>query len=171
MGFELQTNFTPQEKEFLKQLVRVTPKPFLNTVEEPLDREFRLLGIAALALSDYNNTPPFENFTISSMPPLMIPIIIMGTQYWIMAFRQAEFSLIDISYSDNGLSVNLDRTSKIGQAMENIEKLYLKVYENRKKVVLLANGGMGLETLRYNSNFSRFTAMLGTGGAFGWNMP
>lgn len=171
MSFNLQTNFTPQQKAFLTQLIRVTPKPFLNTVEDADDRAWRLLGIAELALSDYNNIPPFEGFTINSLPPIMVPIIIMGTQYWIMAFRRAEFSLIDISYSDNGLSVNLDRTTKIGQALETIEKMYLKVYENRKKVVLLANGGLGLETLRYNSNFSKFTAMLGTGGAFGWNMP
>lgn len=171
MAFQLITTLTPREVSFLTQLKRVVPKPFLNTCDDPQERDEKLLGIAHLALADYNSMPPFEGYTMNSLTPDLTQIIIMGTNYWIMALRREEFSLIDISYSDNGLSVNLDRVTKIGQALEGIEKMYLRVLQNRKNVVLLQNGGMGLRTARYQSNFSRFVGMLGTGGAFGWNMP
>lgn len=171
MAFKLITTLTPQQASFLTQLKRIVPKPFLNTCDDPDERDEKLLGIAYLALADYNNMPPFEGYTINSLPPDLTQIIIMGTNYWIMALRREEFSLIDISYSDNGLSVNLDRVTKIGQALEGIEKMYLRVLQNRKNVVLLQGGGFGLRTARYQSNFSRFVGMLGTGGAFGWGMP
>ncbi len=172
MAFDLITTFTPREKAFLDQLKRVVPKPFLNSCDDPNERDFKLLGIAQLALGDYANMPPCEHgLTFNNMPPDLASLIIMGTNYYIMMFRQAEFSLIDISYSDNGLSVNLDRVGKIGQAMEAFEKMWLRQIQNRKNCLLLSNGGQGLRTARYQSNFSRFVGMLGTGGAFGWNVP
>jgi hypothetical protein len=172
MAFEFITVFTPQEKAFLDQLKRVVPKPFLNTCEDPNERDFKLLGIASLALGDYANMPPCEHgLTFNNLPPDLVSLIVLGTNYYIMMFRQAEFSLIDISYSDNGLSVNLDRVTKIGQVMDTFEKMWLRQIQNRKNCLLLSNGGFGLRTARYQSNFSRFVGMLGTGGAFGWNMP
>jgi hypothetical protein len=171
VAFRLITTLTPKETAFLADLKRFVPKPFLNTCDDPDERDEKLLFVARGALADYNFMPPVEGFTINSLPDEVEPIIVMATNYWIMALRQQEFSLIDISYSDNGLSVNLDRVSKIGAALANIEKMYLRVLQNRKNVVLLQNGGFGLRTARYQSNFSRFVGMLGTGGAFGWNMP
>lgn len=172
MAFEFITVFTPREKAFLEQLKRVVPKPFLNSCEDPAERDFKLMGIAALALSDYSNMPPCEHgMTFNNMPADLAQLIIFGTNYYIMMFRQAEFSLIDISYSDNGLSVNLDRVGKIGQVVQNFEKIWLRQLQNRKNCLLLSNGGMGLGTARFQSNFSRFVGMLGTGSAFGWGMP
>jgi len=172
MPVEIIHTFTPQELTFLIQLKRVVPKPFLNSCEDPTERDFKLLGIAALALGDIANMPPCEHgLTFQNLPLDLVQLLILGTNYYIMAFRMAEFSLIDISYSDNGLSVNLDRVSKIKTALETFEAMWLRQIQNRKNCLLLGQGGFGLRTARFQSNFSRFVGMLGTGGAFGWNVP
>jgi hypothetical protein len=171
MAFKLITTLTPRETAFLHNLKLFVPKPFLNTCDDPDERDEKLLYIAKTALADYNNMPPYEGYTINSLPPDLEPIIIMATNYFIMVLRKEEYSLIDLSYSDNGLSVTLDRVGKIGAAIDSMKELYLRILQNRKNVVVLQGGGMGLRTARYQSNFSRFVGMLGTGGAFGWGMP
>ena len=134
------------------------------------DQDYKLLGVAALALEDYNTFPPGENYDFNSMPRGLRTIISMGTQYYLATLKQMELSLIDISYSDNGLTINFNRVANLNTSIAALEKPWLRMIENRKKLLITCIGGVGLATPRFQSNLSRFIGMLGD-GAFGWNIP
>lgn len=167
---ELHRALTPGEETCLRQIKAITPKGFLEGCPPGFDTDIRLLGMAALALQDYNSMPPCENYTFGSLPTGLCTTIAMGTQYYLALMKQMEMSLIDISYSDNGLSINFNRVANIGAALANLEKPWLRMIENRKKCVIVSIGGIGLATPRFQSNLSRFIGMLGN-GAYGWNIP
>jgi len=168
--FGLQTKvYTEKEQRFLQMLRAITPQAFTKNCANGFDQDIRLLGLAALALEDLNHMPPCENYTFNTLPESLFTLLIMGTEVYIALFTQMRYSLIDISYSDGGLSVNLDRVGKINTSWTNLEKTWLRILENYKKCLLL-RGGIGLGTPRFQSNLSRFIGMLGN-GAFGWNIP
>ncbi len=171
-GIPINRDLTPGEARFISQLSAVAPHAFIASAPPGPETNVRLLGMGALALTDYNNFPPEEDYNFSSLPQRLVPLISLGTVNYMMAFRAADFSLIDVQYSDMGLSISLDRVGKITQALANIEKLWLRQLENAKKIVTLHVAGQapGLGTPRFQSNLSRFIAILG-GGAYGWNIP
>ncbi len=174
MAVTIQSVFTQRQENFLIELKRIVPRPFLNSSDEDEHtKDYKLLGVGQLALFDYNNFQPGprENFNFNSLPQDLIPLIVFGTNFYIAVLRRQEYSLIDIQYNAAGLSLGIDRVSKIGSALETIEKPWLRMIENRKKNVLLANGGVGLATPRFSSSMSRMIVSLGLGTAFGWNIP
>jgi len=161
---------TPSEKACLDQIKAVTPKGFLEGCPPGIETDNKLLGMAAFALQDYNSMPPCEAYTFGNLPAGLCTTIAMGTQYYLAVMKQMELSLIDISYSDNGLSITFNRVTNLNTAIANLEKPWLRMIENRKKCVLVSQGGVGLATPRFQSNLSRFIGMLGD-GAYGWNIP
>jgi hypothetical protein len=167
----VQKALSPQAKRFVESTKAITPRPFMEGVHG-LDLDVKLLGVAALALQDYNSMPPGENWTFESLPVGLSTIISFGTQFYLATLKQMEVSLIDISYSDNGLSINFNRVANLGTAIATLEKPWLRMMENRKKLVIvgIAANAPGLATPRFQSNLSRFIGMLGN-GAYGWNIP
>lgn len=162
--------FTPVELALVQDLMAITPKGFLEGCNPGFDQKIRLLGVAALALQDINNMPPETRFTFNTLPDYQRQLLLFGTQVYLMLFEQMRFSLIDISYSDGGLSITLDRVGKIGNAFDKTKTQYEKMLTNFKMNLLVQSGGVGLGTPRYQSNLSRFISMLGN-GAYGWNIP
>jgi hypothetical protein len=108
--------------------------------------------------------------TWSSLPDKFKDLVYFGANMYIAVFKQLEYAMIDISYSDGGLSITIDRVGKLGAAIQNMEKMWLRRIQNMKYCQLLNSGGKGLGTPRYASNLSRFIGMLGN-GAYGWNIP
>jgi hypothetical protein len=166
-----QRAFTASELSFIQDLMAVTPSSFLSGCNPGFDQKIRLLGITQLALQDINNYPPCTSYTLEGLPAGQRSLLIFGTQLYIMLMEQMRFSLIDISYSDGGLSINLDRVGKIGAAYDKMLAQWNMMLSNFKKCVLLQQGGVGLGTPRFQSNLSRFISMLGSGSAFGFNIP
>ncbi len=164
-----QRMFTQQEAAIIERVRQITPKAFLRGCGEGFSTDIRLLGMFSLALIDYNSAPPREGLRSSNVPEDRIALLIYGTEMYIMQFMMAKYTLIDISYSDGGLSVNLDRVSKLKVAYDTFEKTWLRLLGQVKGGVLLAQGGVGLGTPRFQSNMSRFIGMLGD-GAFGWGI-
>jgi hypothetical protein len=161
---------TPAQQKLVFKLTAVTPAGFLAPTPPGMARDIRLLGLIGLALSDINNAPPREGWTIDSFPQNQYDFLVFATQIWILLMAQMQYSLADVSYTENGYSINLDRTTKIGSAFANFKLMYDAQLTNYKNNILMANGGMGLATPRYQSNLSRFISILGN-GAYGWNIP
>lgn len=162
--------FTPIELMLIQDIMAITPKSFLEGCNPGFDQKIRLLGIAALALQDINNMPPETRFTFNNLPDYQRQLLLFGTQLYLMLFEQARYSLIDISYNDNGLGITFDRVGKLGQAYDKMKEQYEKMLKNFKMNLLVQSGGVGLGTPRYQSNLSRFISTLGN-GAYGWQIP
>lgn len=163
---------TTHQQAYLCELKRILPKGFAESCPDGKERDFRLLGMTQLALEDFNLMPPQEGATIRNLGAYqsLWPLFTLGTTFYVATFKQMDYTLVDITYSDGGLSINLDRVGKIGAALANIEKMWLRQLQNRKYGLALSNSGMGLGTPRFQSNISKFIGMLGD-GAFGWGIP
>ncbi len=159
------------EKAFLDELLRVTPAPYLNTPDPENIRNYKLLGIAQWALWDVNNEPPQENYTFNTLQKNLFPMMTYGTQFYLMQMKQMEFSLVDISYNSQGLSLTIDRVGKINTPLGNFEKNWGMFIAKWKKGVIIGMGGVGLATPRFQSSMSRVIVAMSQGGAFGWNVP
>jgi hypothetical protein len=164
--------FTPTEIAFIQNMMVTTPSGFMKGCGQAggFDMSIRLLGMACLALTDINLTPPCTQYTLNTLPPQLQCLITLGSQYYMMLMMMAGFSLIDINYNDNGFSLSVDRAAKISAAADKIKEQWEKQIMNFKHCLLLHNGGVGLGTPRYQSNIGRFIGMLGN-GAFGWGIP
>ncbi len=162
--------FTQAELDLIQAIMVVTPTGFLKGCNPGFDMNYRLLGMAALALTDFNVTNPCTGYTFQNYPPNIKYMLVLGTQVFTMAMMQAGFALIDINYNDNGFSLSVDRSAKIAAAYEKLKELWKEQVRNYKNCYMLHNGGVGLGTPRFQSNIGRFIGMLGD-GAFGWNIP
>ena len=164
------TILTPSQQRIIDKLVAVIPASFLASTPPGMARNIRLLGLVGLALSDINNAHPRTGYSFDSFPSNQYDFLVMATMMWTLLFEQARYSLADISYSENGYSITLDRTSKIGASITNFKLMYDTQLTNFKNGLMLQFGGAGLSTPRFKSNLSRFISILGN-GAFGWNIP
>lgn len=162
--------FTPREIEFIQAVMTVSPTGFFKGCTPGFDLSYRVLGVAAFALMDFNVTNPCTNYTLENFPKEIKPMLVLGSQVFMLAMAQAGFALIDINYNDNGFSLSVDRSAKIRAAYDTLKELWKEQIRNYKNCFMMHNGGVGLGTPRFQSNIGRFIGMLG-GGAFGWNIP
>jgi len=165
-------SLTSIQQEFLQSLYRVTPKGFTEPEMSIQDRNYKMLGMAGLAIQDFNLMPPQQNASIDYLGGFkqFWPLFTLGTNYYVATFKRLDFTLVDISYSDGGLTLNVDRVGKIGQSLADLEKIWLRTLQNHKWGLSLQQGGVGLGTPRFQSNISKFVGML-SDGAFGWGIP
>jgi len=165
------TVLTNKQNIIINKLKAVTPPSFLGNIPPGIGQEVRLLGMIGMAMNDINNAHPRQSLNFETFPSLHYDFLILATNMYILAFEQARYSLADVSYSENGYSINMDRTSKIGTSFETFKKLYETQLWGFKGGVLLDQMFVGLGTPRFQSNLSRFISMLGSGSAYGWNLP
>ena len=71
-----------------------------------------------------NMVSPLTSYTISSMPVYFEPVIKLGALIFIYFGTYLQIGLKDFSYSEGGLSLNVDRGSKINTAVSNVVKSY-----------------------------------------------
>ena len=148
---------------------RITPKAFLQGIDEGFGMDYRLLGMAAIAVIMFNSELPATYYGLSSIPDQYMDLIAWGTERQCVCFMAAKYSLIDVSYSDMGFSINVDRVSKLEAVSDKILVDWMKAVVGQKNALMLRSSS-ALVTPRFQSFMNRALSMLGD-GAFGWNMP
>jgi hypothetical protein len=73
-----------------------------------------------LGLKAFNLYPPQTSFTIANLPPDLEPLVLMMAAMFALVQRYVPVSITDLSYSDNGLSLSIDRGSKVKTAIDMI---------------------------------------------------
>lgn len=111
---------TPREKRF-----RLWIDEWLPEVFRPGLSDFHIGQAVRYSLNQYNLVPAFTNFSIDSLPEFDEQFIILGTKVWLIYLRYLNLSIRDFSYSDMGLSLNIDRGSKMKQAVDDLNKMYM----------------------------------------------
>jgi len=130
----------------------------------------RIGAFVDMVVQDINWWPPYTGYTVNSIPVSYDSIIKYGVQTFSLLFMQQMYTLQDFDWNDNGLSIRLDRVSKIDQSYKNVLDFYKTMVTNAKKHELMAIGGKGLGTPRYQSQIGQFLK-IALGGSFSWNMP
>ena len=165
-----QRQFSVRQAMIIDRIRQITPKAYLKNAAEGFTTDIRLLGLISLALLDLNSAPPRQNFTSDSVPDQFMDLLVYGTQKYIVMFMMQKYALIDISYSDGGLSIQLDRVGKTKIVYDAMLEDWKRILGNVKGGVLMAQGGVGLATPRYQGTLSVMLGMFGTGGAMSWNV-
>jgi len=145
---------------------------FINETRETLPRGFyedastdQLQFFIELVIADINVFPPATTHTLLSVSQTgnrLAPIVKFGVNVFAQLFWQMKASLQDFTYSDQGLSVNVNQVEKIGQSYRNMLELYRLQIVNYKKTEISSMLGKGASLIspRYQCLGSDTTILL-----------
>jgi len=109
------THLSPRELRLCTSL-RTMLSPFLSAMLTEDDIQAGLwLGLRA-----FNLYPPQTSFTVANLPSDLEPLVLMMAAMFALVQRYVPVSITDLSYSDNGLSLSIDRGSKVKTAIDMI---------------------------------------------------
>lgn len=83
------------------------------------------------SIDDFNGYPPFTDYTVDNLPSKFRTLICKGAILWGLIAYKILLINRDFNYSDNGLSITIDRDSRIGSILSD---LGMSNYENEKKM-------------------------------------
>jgi hypothetical protein len=122
------------------------------------------------ALAYVNNQTPQTDYSLNAMPKNWDRLVIVGSVQFAVMFSQLGWTLQDFSYSDNGLSLTVDRVPKMDIVWKNAVERYDKMVMQMKYGEMLRIGGHGISTPRYQSTVGQFLK-IALGSTFSWNSP
>lgn len=171
------------QKDYVYYLVRYyTPSTFEEskyylTIKTPTPRELRLIGTVRgvltpfiskcmtdedvragliLSLNAFNIHPPITNFNYTNLPDQLEPIVTTGSAIFTLMYRYLGIAFTDISYSDMGLSLNIDRGAKINTAISTLMGYWNSILPLAKMEYAFTGTGVGTVqlpvSLGYNIN-------------------
>lgn len=127
----------------------------------------QMLSYLETVLADINLFTPPTDYTLDNMPVKWDPMVKFGCHIFANMFIQLGYALKDFSYSDYGLSLNIDRGGRIERVTSQMLKAYERMIWNAKKEVLLRVGPRGLGMPRYQSQIGQFLKIV-YGSTFAW---
>ena len=155
--------FTVRQQQIITKSRVLMPDRFdENTTDE------KILAFAEVIVADINVFPPLGGYTTESLPDNILPVLYFGITVFSELFLQANATLNDFSYNDNGLSVAVNQVEKINTSYQNMLKIYKDMIINFKKTEILRIGGKGLGTPRFQSQIGQFLK-ISLGSSFNWN--
>ena len=95
------------------------------------------------ALESLNIKSPVTYFTIETLPQILESTLMVGSAIYSMMYKYLGIAFTDVSYSDNGVSVNIDRGSKIQNAIDKATAYYDKLIDVAKLNYLNAGCSIG----------------------------
>jgi hypothetical protein len=113
----VQTRLVYQLRTMLGPVMTVNP-----VTGQPLTDQELLLGIN-MAICAFNIYPPVTDFTADNFPHCYQVMLLYLAQLFSLMNMYLGFSINDFNYSDNGISLNIDRGTKINQAITNVQKI------------------------------------------------
>lgn len=84
------------------------------------------------ALQSLNIKSPVTYFTIETLPPILESVLMTGSAIFTMMHKYLGLAFTDVSYSDNGVSVTIDRGGKVQTAIDKAMTYYDKLIDVAK---------------------------------------
>jgi len=131
-------------------------KTLLPTNFVAKETDAKLLAYLNMALADVNLYTPATNYTLDNMPDNWTYIVIFGGTLFANLFLMVNYSLKDFSYSDYGLSLNIDRHGKLSSVHEKQVAAYSRMCWNAKKYEAMQLQPAGLGQPRFQSQIGQF---------------
>lgn len=124
-------------KGMLGSVVITEPTTLIKYTDEEL-----AAGLT-LALQYFNVYPPTTPYTIDTFPKDYEVFLLYGAQITTLLNKYLGLAITDFSYSDNGLSLNLDRGAKVNQAVQQSMNWYNQLIGLAKLEFAFTGMGMG----------------------------
>ena len=154
-----ETGLTATEIRILQKVRNVLPKPFLNKEAfgdiDDISMNRRILSYVDLVINDMNWVHPVTGYSVRSFPEGLDGTLVLGVNAFTALFMQLKWTLNDVSYTDNGFSITLDRVGKLNSSYENMLKLYQGQVLNIKNY-LWSQSIIALGTPRYQNVLGQF---------------
>ena len=113
-----------------------------------------------LVLQDINAVSPATVYDVAGMPKNWESIVCFGSQVYSTLFLISGYALSDFSYSDNGLSLQISRTTTLSPVYEKMLVNYNSMKINLKKAVAVSTGPKALAQLQFTGVVSNFLASI-----------
>lgn len=112
-------SMTPKEQRFVNHVRNIVTSWAGTTLGDDDLRAGILFGLQAL-----NIQPPATEFSLDSIPVGLEPLLLVGAASFTLMYHYLGIAFTDLSYSDNGLSLTVDRGSKVQLAIDKLMKYY-----------------------------------------------
>lgn len=119
-----------------------------------------IIELMKIVLDEINGITPMTYFSLCNAPAHWGSTIIVGFKFFLLLSLQESLALRDFSYSDNGLSLTLNRVQNLEVPIKTIRTMFEKMAWNLKKPFILNSGPKMLTYTRYSANVSSFMRVL-----------
>lgn len=119
-----------------------------------------IIELMRIVLDEINGITPMTYFSLCNAPANWGSTIIVGFKFFLLLSLQESLALRDFSYSDNGLSLTLNRVQNLEVPIKTIRAMFEKMAWNLKKPFILGSGMKVLTYTRYSANVSSFMRVL-----------
>lgn len=128
---------TPREQKLI-YLLRDSLSKFISN--KLVDEELRIY--LESGLHSFNIIPPVTSFTVFNLPPNLEPLIVLSATLYGAMINMLQVSFTDINATDNGITLNIDRGSKVSNMIDKINSYYKDLVNTIK--IEYAEGGQGV---------------------------
>ena len=119
-----------------------------------------IIELMKIVLDEINGITPMTYFSLCNAPAHWGSTIIVGFKFFLLLSLQEALAMKDFSYSDNGLSLTLNRVQNLEVPIKTIRVMFEKMAWNLKKVHILSSGPKMLTYTRYNQTIGSFMRVL-----------
>lgn len=119
-----------------------------------------LVGLMQLVLDEINYITPMTYYSLCDAPKHWGSAILVGLKFFLLLSLQETLALKDFNYSDNGLSLTINRVQNLEVPIKTVRKMFEQMGWNLKKVIILRQGPKMLTTPRYQQAISGFMRVL-----------
>ena len=95
------------------------------------------------ALESLNIKSPVTHFTIESLPEILESVLMVGSAIYTLMVHYLGIAFTDVSYTDSGVSITIDRGQKIQNAIDKATAYYDKLIDVAKLHYLNAGCSIG----------------------------
>jgi len=133
---------TPREARLIEGIKKWMPDVLLKRLD---DQDYRA-GLK-LGILNFNTFPPLTHFTIDDFPYDYENFLIIGSVIFTVLTKYLNISFKDINFSDSGLSLPIDRGSKMMAAVEKMQNMYNTMMKAVKMNFVTPGTGIGTLSL------------------------
>ena len=119
-----------------------------------------IIELMKIVLDEINGITPMTYFSLCNAPAHWGSTIIVGFKFFLLLSLQEALAMKDFSYSDNGVSLTLNRVQTLEVPIKTIRAMFEKMAWNLKKVHILNSGPKMLTYTRYNQTLGSFIRVL-----------
>lgn len=119
-----------------------------------------LVGLMQLVLDEINYTTPMTYYSLCNAPKHWSSAIIVGLKFFLLLSLQETLAMKDFSYSDQGLSLTLNRVQNLEVPIKTVRKMFEQMAWNCKKPIILRQGPKLMTYQRFGNTISGFMRIL-----------
>ena len=131
-------SLTPKEARLVRFL-RAWISPWMSNCMSDDDLRAGFL----FAIQSLNVISPVTGFNIQTLPERLESVALVGAAIYACMYKYLGIAFTDVSYSDNGVSITIDRGGKVQNSIDKMNEYYAKLIYEAKMYYITAGTAIG----------------------------